>query len=202
MNRSFSSLWGTCLSCWDIAWMACRHTDDNITTVTNSQWNVTRNWNWNINDNCTSIIVIIIISVLPPVITSEVAEEVMKLLWYYGPNWEYESPSLDLSTSSWDSEEFDFEYCTRKWASDSSCRMMETTYGKVSSQLRSWLILLPLSFQGASERDSPKRAERMAAKQPESKKAAGDAAAAASPKTDSKLKKRVEGDMEEKCISK
>jgi len=55
--------------------------------------------------------------------------------------------------------------------------------------------------QGLSEKDSPKKGDKAAAKQAEPKKAAADAAAA-SPKTDSKLKKRTEVEMEAKFISK
>jgi len=57
--------------------------------------------------------------------------------------------------------------------------------------------------QGVLDKDSPKKGEKAAAKQPEPKKVAGDAAAAAaSPKTESKLKKRAEVEMEAKFISK
>jgi len=57
--------------------------------------------------------------------------------------------------------------------------------------------------QGGLGRDSPKKGDKAAAKQPEPKKVATDAAtAAALPKTDSKLKKRAEVEMEGKIISK
>ena len=73
----------------------------------------------------------------------------------------------------------------------------------VSSEFRSGLIVLVVVVQGVLEKDSPKKGDKAAAKQPEPKKPAGDAtAAAASPKTDSKLKKRAEVEMERKFISK